>query len=118
MANINKPEDPSEHVRNYGAYQNEIYAQGMFHNILPTITKDPSKLEAHAKEALPSKSYSYVAGGAGERATMDANRLAFRQWKVHDTPFNCCQLRREPPWLSTAPPLRNSTFPTDMPTCS
>jgi lactate 2-monooxygenase len=105
MANINKPEDPSGHVRNYGAYQNEVYAQGMFHNILPTITKDPNKLEAHAKEALSSKSYSYVAGGAGERATMDANRLAFRQWKVHDIPFNCCQLGWEPPWLSAAPTL-------------
>ena len=82
MANTNKVQDPGEHARKYGAYQNEVYARGMFHNILPTITKDPNKLEAQAKEALPSKSYSYVAGGAGERATMDANRLAFRQWKV------------------------------------
>ena len=82
MANINKVQDPGEHARKYGAYQNEVYAKGMFHNILPTITKDPNKLEAQAQEALPSKSYSYVAGGSGERATMDANRLAFRQWKV------------------------------------
>jgi lactate 2-monooxygenase len=82
MANVSKVQDPSDHARNYGAYQNEVYAQGMFHNILPTITKDPNKLEAHAERALSSKSYSYVAGGAGERATMDANRLAFRQWKV------------------------------------
>jgi lactate 2-monooxygenase len=104
MANVNKPEDPGEHVRNYGTYQNEVYTQGIFHNILPTVTKDPNKLEAHAKEALSSKSYSYVAGGAGERATMDANRLAFRQWKVHDILFSCCQLRQEPLWLSTANP--------------
>jgi hypothetical protein len=107
MANINKLEDPGEYVRNYGAYQNEVYAQGMFHNILPTITKDPNKLEAHAKEALSSKSYSYVAGGAGERATMDANRLAFRQWKVHNLPSNCCRLCQESPWLSTAPPYNS-----------
>ena len=26
--------------------------------------------------------YNYIAGGAGEGATMDANRLAFRQWKI------------------------------------
>jgi hypothetical protein len=104
MTNINKPEEPSKHMRNYGTYQNEVYSQGMFYNILPTVTNDPNKLEAHAKEALSSKSYSYVAGGAGERATMDANRLAFRQWKVHDTPFNCCQLCQEPLWLSTATP--------------
>lgn len=103
MANINKPEEPGEHMRNYGTYQSEVYAQGMFYNILPTITKDPNKLEAHAKDALSSKSYSYVAGGAGERATMDANRLAFRQWKVRDIPSNCCPLLQEPPWLSVAP---------------
>lgn len=54
----------------------------MLHNIFPAVTTDPNKLEAQAKEALPLKSYNYVAGGAGERSTMDANRLAFRCWKV------------------------------------
>jgi isopentenyl diphosphate isomerase/L-lactate dehydrogenase-like FMN-dependent dehydrogenase len=54
----------------------------MLNNIFPAVTTDPNKLEAQAKEALPRKSYNYVAGGAGERATMDANRLAFRCWKV------------------------------------
>jgi lactate 2-monooxygenase len=82
MANVSQVQDPGEHAHKYGAYQNEVYAQGMFHNILPTVTKDPNQLEAQAERALSSKSYSYVAGGAGERATMDANRLAFRQWKV------------------------------------
>jgi lactate 2-monooxygenase len=67
------------------AFQNEIYKAGMIDNILPTVTTDPNKLEAQAKEFLPRRSYNYVAGGAGERATMDANRLAFRSWKVrHD----------------------------------
>jgi len=28
------------------------------------------------------RSFNYVSGGAGEKSTMDANRLAFRQWKV------------------------------------
>ncbi len=82
MANISEVQDPGSQARKYGSYQNEVYADGMFKNIYPTVTKDPNKLEAQAKEALPSKSYAYVAGGAGERATMDANRLAFRQWKV------------------------------------
>jgi lactate 2-monooxygenase len=82
MEDVSRVQDAGDHARKYGAYQNEVYAQGMFHNILPTVTKDPNKLEAQAKEALSSKSYAYVAGGAGERATMDANRLAFRQWKV------------------------------------
>ncbi|TKA65547.1 hypothetical protein B0A49_08203 [Cryomyces minteri] len=75
-------QDPHPKARNYGAYQSEIYARGMFNNILPTVTTDPNKLEEQAKKNLGSRSYNYVAGGAGERATMDANRLAFRQWKM------------------------------------
>lgn len=88
MTNIREVHDPGDHAPKYGAYQNEVYAAGMFHNIMPTITKDPNKLEAQAEKALSSKSYAYVAGGAGERATMDANRLAFRQWKVCTLTFN------------------------------
>jgi len=89
MANINQVQDPptDKHSddtprKSYGAYQNEVYRAGMVNNVKPTVTKDPSKLEAQAREALPARSYSYVAGGAGERATMEANRLAFRMWKV------------------------------------
>lgn len=73
---------PNPEARKYGAYQSEIYRRGMFDNVLPTVTTDPNKLEEQAKKALPHKSYCYVAGGAGERATMDANRLAFRTWKI------------------------------------
>lgn len=54
----------------------------MFNNSLPLVTTDPNKLEEQAKQFLKTESYNYVAGGAGERATMDANRLAFRQWKL------------------------------------
>ena len=46
------------------------------------MTTDPSKLREQARKFLGIKSFNYVAGGAGESATMDANRLAFRQWKV------------------------------------
>lgn len=84
MSADQKTQGPS-HARNYGAYQSSVYAKGMFEGQRPTVTKDPSKLEAQAKNALTSSAYAYVAGGAGERATMDANRLAFRQWKVCDS---------------------------------
>lgn len=93
------------HERKYGAFQNEIYrglipyamspsfqnktkqltqlpSDGMFANTVPTVTTDPNKLEDQARSKLAPTSYNYVAGGAGERATMDANRLAFRQWKM------------------------------------
>ncbi|TVY30401.1 putative lactate 2-monooxygenase [Lachnellula hyalina] len=68
--------------RKYGAFQNEVYRAGMFHNRLPVVTTDPNKLEEQAKSILKPTAFNYVAGGAGERATMDANRLAFRQWKL------------------------------------
>ncbi|KAJ9374383.1 hypothetical protein DTO282F9_1472 [Paecilomyces variotii] len=67
---------------NYGAFQTEIYGKGFLMNVKPTVTTDPRLLEEHAKKALGSRSFNYVAGGAGEKATMDSNRLAFRQWKL------------------------------------
>lgn len=68
--------------RKYGAFQTEIYYAGMMHGILPSVTTDPNKLEEQARSKLTPQAFNYVAGGAGERATMDANRLAFRQWKM------------------------------------
>ncbi|MCJ1297710.1 hypothetical protein MMC08_000498 [Hypocenomyce scalaris] len=68
--------------RKYGKYQMDIYGEGLLKNKLPTVTTDPNKLEEQAKKYMGARSYNYVAGGAGERATMDANRLAFRQWKM------------------------------------
>ncbi|KAI9823482.1 MAG: hypothetical protein M1832_002493 [Thelocarpon impressellum] len=58
--------DPSR--RSYGAHQVDIYVAGMLHHRI-----------AVARRHLGARSFSYVAGGAGERATMDANRLAFRR---------------------------------------
>lgn len=84
----------------YGHYQNDIYAAGVIHNIKPTITKDPNKLEEQAKNHMSATSYSYVAGAAGERATLDANRLAFRQWKVSHTRFFFHSLATEEPTIN------------------
>jgi len=67
---------------NYGFYMNEIFFAGMTRGIKPIVTTDPTKLEEQAKKALSAKAYNYAAGGAGERATMEANRLAFRTWKI------------------------------------
>ena len=68
---------------NYGAYQTEIYGKGALLGQWPNVTTDPRLLETQAKEKLGARSYNYVAGGAGEKATMDSNRLAFRQWKMY-----------------------------------
>ncbi|KAL1623655.1 hypothetical protein SLS56_008176 [Neofusicoccum ribis] len=69
-------------ARKYGAFQNEIYFKGMMHNVFPAVKTDPNKLEAQAEKGMSARSYAYIAGGAGERATMDANRAAFRTWKL------------------------------------
>ena len=102
------PEHP-EGGRKYGAFQTvsspfekcgeritsdsiilrqEIYKDGLLNNKLPIVTTDPNKLEEQARQYLGVRSFNYVAGGAGEKATMDANRLAFRQWKVQDPYVN------------------------------
>ncbi|RDW72571.1 lactate 2-monooxygenase [Aspergillus mulundensis] len=68
--------------KNYGEYQTEIYGQGALMGLKPNVTTDPRLLEEQARKALSDIAYNYVAGGAGEKATMDSNRLAFRQWKL------------------------------------
>jgi lactate 2-monooxygenase len=68
---------------NFGSYQSEIYGKGALMGILPSVTTDPRLLEEQARKALGERSFNYVAGGAGEKATMDSNRLAFRQWKLY-----------------------------------
>ncbi|KAJ5092522.1 hypothetical protein NUU61_007392 [Penicillium alfredii] len=67
---------------NYGSYQTEIYGKGALMGITPSVTTDPRLLEEQARRSMGLRSFNYVAGGAGEKATMDSNRLAFRQWKL------------------------------------
>ncbi|KAK4154030.1 FMN-dependent dehydrogenase [Chaetomidium leptoderma] len=66
----------------YGQYQFDLYAQAIMGGKKPIVTTDPNKLEQAAKEAMTPEAFNYVFGGAGEQATMHANRLAFRQWKL------------------------------------
>ncbi|KAI1304690.1 glycolate oxidase [Xylaria venustula] len=66
----------------FANYQTEIYAKGMMQGSLPPLTTDPNKLRHAAKKVMREDAFNYIAGGAGEGATMDANRLAFRQWKI------------------------------------
>ncbi|KAF4781712.1 FMN-dependent dehydrogenase [Colletotrichum scovillei] len=66
----------------YSAYAVSIYQNGIMAGQLPIVTTDPNGLQAQAKKAMGPESFNYVFGGAGELSTMDANRLAFRQWKI------------------------------------
>ncbi|OQU96971.1 hypothetical protein CLAIMM_02976 [Cladophialophora immunda] len=63
-------------------HQYDIYTNGMLRGRLPLVTCDPNQLEEQARKAMQSKAFNFLYGGAGEHATMDANRLAFRQWKL------------------------------------
>ncbi|EQB49797.1 FMN-dependent dehydrogenase [Colletotrichum gloeosporioides Cg-14] len=66
----------------YSSYAVSIYQQGIMTGQLPIVTTDPNKLEEQARKAMGKECFGYVFGGAGELSTMDANRLAFRQWKI------------------------------------
>ena len=66
----------------YAQYMHELYAQGIVSGQLPITTTQPAALAAQARSKMTATAYNYVAGGAGEGATMDANRLAFRQWRI------------------------------------
>lgn len=68
-------------MTDHANFQNEIYLQGMAGNT-PDLPMTYEGLAAAAKEVLSPEAYGYVAGGAGDERTMDANREAFRQWKV------------------------------------
>ncbi|KAL4874420.1 FMN-dependent dehydrogenase [Aspergillus karnatakaensis] len=67
---------------NYGSYQTQIYHEGAALGKIPAVTTNPVLLQEHARRVLSPRAFSYVAGGSGEKATMDSNRLAFRQWKL------------------------------------
>lgn len=66
----------------YANYLRTVVQKGLLMGKLPVVTTDPNKLEEQAQKAMEKKGFDYIRGGAGEAATMDANRLAFRQWKI------------------------------------
>lgn len=66
----------------YGEYQIDIYRNGILRGEPPILTTNPNGLEAQARKAMQPGPFNYIYGGAGEASTMDANRLAFRQWKI------------------------------------
>ncbi|MDG9701900.1 lactate 2-monooxygenase [Streptomyces sp. DH37] len=66
---------------NFGAYQSEIYLNGLGGQ-LPPFTTDLTALEASARERLADGPFHYVAGAAGSGATDRANREAFGRWRI------------------------------------
>ena len=68
-------------MTDHAAFQNEIYLQGLGGNP-PELPISYHHLQTAAHDLLDAKAYAYVAGGAGNEHTMDANNEAFRRWRV------------------------------------
>lgn len=90
----------------YGDYQLEIYLNGLT-GVLPKYPMTAAELERRAKEALPPSIWSYVAGGAGDEHTQEANATAFERWGLYprmfvgatdrDTSVNLCGIELPSP---------------------
>ncbi|KKY37174.1 putative fmn-dependent dehydrogenase [Diaporthe ampelina] len=74
--------DSGEDRPPFGDYQLELYKNGVLLGEPPVVTTNPNGLEAQARKAMQPGPFNYIYGAAGEAATMEANRLAFRQWKI------------------------------------
>ena len=61
--------------------QYEIYLQGLSGKV-PDLPMTYRQMERKAKKLLSAGAHGYVAGGAGDEATMAANRRAFERWKI------------------------------------
>ncbi len=61
--------------------QGSIYRAGVLGQ-QPLVPVSAALLEERAKAAMSREAWAYVAGGAGEGATMRHNRAAFERWRV------------------------------------
>ncbi|MEP7090051.1 MAG: alpha-hydroxy-acid oxidizing protein [Nocardioidaceae bacterium] len=63
------------------ARQESIFRAGVFGH-RPSVPTDAAELERAARRHCSRRAWAYVAGGAGEGATMTANRAAFDRWQI------------------------------------
>ncbi|WP_433672838.1 lactate 2-monooxygenase [Nocardia sp. CA-136227] len=63
----------------FGDFQNEIYFNGL-RGVVPAMPVSYADLAERARAAMPPSVYSYVAGGAGDERTQNANVAAFDKW--------------------------------------
>jgi lactate 2-monooxygenase len=66
-------------VPNFGDYQLTTYFDGLAGK-LPELPMTFAELARRAEETLSEEVFSYVAGGAGDERTQDANVRAFDAW--------------------------------------
>ncbi|MFC8504717.1 lactate 2-monooxygenase [Pedococcus sp. NPDC057267] len=63
------------------ARQSLVYRAGVLGH-RPAVPTDFAELESRARAQMSPRAWAYVAGGAGEGATMRANREAFDRWRI------------------------------------
>ena len=61
--------------------QESIFRAGVFGRT-PVVPTSAAALEKAARRRCSRKAWAYVAGGAGDGATMRANRAAFDRWQI------------------------------------
>src|SRR5664279_3031173 len=64
---------------NHGDWQLSSYRDGLTGR-LPRLPMSHTELAGRAQESLSAQLWSYVAGGAGDERTQDANVEAFARW--------------------------------------
>jgi lactate 2-monooxygenase len=82
-ASVNGSESVASGIRRAAGRvrQDRIYRDGI-HGRRPRVPTDFATLERRAKRKARAIGWAYAAGGAGEGATMRANREAFERWKI------------------------------------
>ena len=63
------------------ARQDVIYRAGALGR-RPKVPTDPTALEGAARRSMSGDAWSYVAGGAGDGATIRSNRAAYERWQI------------------------------------
>ena len=64
---------------NHGDWQFATYLNGLV-GVQPELPMSYAELARRAEQTMSKELFSYVAGGAGDEHTQDANPLAFRRW--------------------------------------
>ncbi|PFH61140.1 hypothetical protein XA68_18090 [Ophiocordyceps unilateralis] len=66
----------------YAAHLADAMQKGVLGGQLPVVLTDPNLLQDQAQKLMPQRGFDYISGGAGESATVEANRIAFRRWNI------------------------------------
>lgn len=68
-------------MANFSDFNTGVYFNGLF-GTMPTFPMEYAGWEAAAREKLDDVLYDYVAGGAGDEFTQNANVRAFERWGI------------------------------------